>query len=103
MDYSSDGNLYFAELARDRLGDDRPDDLVRAAPLAGPLPHDFSWPFCHWVGTGPPELRSPVIGSPFADDAKIAPQVAGEGEQQRNATMNQYCQGECCQPRKPCI
>lgn len=87
-------DLYFTFLERDWFGNNQPDDYLEMAPLQ-PIGKNFGWPYCHWVGSGPPDLRSLGPGSALADNMLVAPAeeplLANPGP--NNASLNAWCQG----------
>ncbi|EFN51270.1 hypothetical protein CHLNCDRAFT_55227 [Chlorella variabilis] len=68
------GRLMFAGMERDRMGNDLPDDILGLADPATPGV-DYGWPYCHWVGDGPPELREPGPGRIIPDPTVFPPGV----------------------------
>jgi glucose/arabinose dehydrogenase len=90
-------DLYFTFLERDWLGNNQPDDYLDYIPLNA-TGKNFNWPYCHWIGQGNPDLRSPGPGNPIPDDFMVAPAeetyLSNHGI--ANNSLTTWCQGEYC-------
>lgn len=88
-------NLYFTFLERDWLGNNQPDDYLDYIPLNS-TGKNFNWPYCHWIGQGNPDLRSPGPGNAIPDDFMVAPAeetyISNHGI--TNNSLTNWCQGE---------
>ncbi|KAL4422819.1 hypothetical protein ABPG75_009016 [Micractinium tetrahymenae] len=83
------GDLLFAGMERDNMPPDHnnaPDDVLVAVQQAGT---GYGWPYCHWVGKGPPEQRQPGPGS-IIPDPEITPPQYGQSRPP-DATLAQRC------------
>lgn len=86
--HPASGDLLFAGMERDLMGNDRPDDILAALPGPG---LDLQWPYCHWLGGGAPELRLPGPGGAIPDPQFTLP-AAGQ-PRPTDAALAQQCAG----------
>ncbi|PRW57690.1 sorbosone dehydrogenase [Chlorella sorokiniana] len=87
--HPASGDLLFSGMERDYMGNDSPDDLLVA--VTGPG-MNFTWPFCHWLGDGQPELRRAGPGQAIPDPQFTLPSaVAGGKPRPSDAVLAQQC------------